>query len=102
MPTLTLKNIEALETYQLTGKQPKSKDFSSFKKLSDNFDSNTFDALMAACKHHPKKTAISFFLSGYEYSNPIRVSYQILQRRIIQTENLFNSREKPNTISSSN
>lgn len=61
MSTSTLKGIEALEAYLLTGKQPEGQDFSSFKAFSEKFSGNTFEALMAACKRYSRQTAISFF-----------------------------------------
>ncbi|WP_226648566.1 acyl-CoA synthetase [Microbulbifer variabilis] len=91
MSTSTLKGIEALEVYLQTGKQPEGQDFSSLKAFSEKFSGNTFEALMAACKRYSRQTAISFFLSGKDYRKPVKISYQTLAERIVQTANLFNS-----------
>ncbi|WP_444902669.1 acyl-CoA synthetase [Microbulbifer sp. CnH-101-E] len=91
MSTSTLKDIEALENYLLTGKQPEGEDFSNLKALTEKFSGNTFEAIMAACKCYSQQTAISFFLSGKDHRKPVKISYQTLAERIIQTANLLNS-----------
>jgi len=87
----TLKDIEALEAYLETDKQPEGFDFTHLKEISEKFTGSTFDALMASCERYSQQTAVSFFLTGHDYEKPVKISYQVLAERIIQTANLFRS-----------
>jgi fatty-acyl-CoA synthase len=50
---------------------------------------NTYDLLKNGAAINPEATAISFFLAGDTYDQPMQVSYRDLMANITQTANLF-------------
>jgi fatty-acyl-CoA synthase len=50
---------------------------------------NTYDLIKKGTAINPEATAISFFLSGDTYDQPMQVTYQELMAKINQTANLF-------------
>ena len=58
--------------------------------IDDQLDSfNTYDMIRKGAMINPEATAISFFPSGDQYDNPLRIPYQILLAQITRTANLF-------------
>ena len=50
---------------------------------------NTYDLLRKGAAINPDAQAISFFLAGDTYDQPMRVTYRDLMANITQTANLF-------------
>ncbi len=72
-----------------------SSDFGSSYFESSYFESSyfesTYDAIRSSAERCPKKTAISFFLSGDTYQNAHQISYQTLIEKVTQTANFLHS-----------
>ncbi|MFC1884139.1 acyl-CoA synthetase [Thermodesulfobacteriota bacterium] len=60
---------------------------------------NTYELFKKAAAIDPDSSAISFFLKGEDFANPIRISYREFIGRITQTANLLNDLEiGPNDV----
>jgi fatty-acyl-CoA synthase len=77
MGTLKIKTVADIEEFE---KIPLEERMTSF---------NTFDLLQKGVAIDPDATAISFFLSGDQYNQPMQISYRDLMAQIIRTANLF-------------
>jgi fatty-acyl-CoA synthase len=77
MGELKIKNEADIETFE---RIPIEERMTSF---------NTFDMLQKGATINPDATAISFFLSGDQYDQPMTVTYRDFMSQIIRTANLF-------------
>ncbi|MEE9418142.1 MAG: AMP-binding protein, partial [Desulfatiglandaceae bacterium] len=77
MGELKIKNVADLEAFE---RVPIEKRMTSF---------NTFDMLQKGVAINPDATAISFFLSGDQYDQPMAVTYRDFMSQITRTANLF-------------
>ncbi len=77
MGTLKIKTVADIEEFE---KIPLEERMTSF---------NTLDLLQKGAAIDPDATAISFFLSGDQYDQPMQISYRDFMAQIIRTANLF-------------
>jgi fatty-acyl-CoA synthase len=77
MEEVKFQNISDIEAFEST----------PIEERMDVF--NTYDLIKKGAAINPEATAISFFLSGETYDQPMQVSYQELMTEITKTANLF-------------
>jgi len=77
MGEVKFRNISDIETFEKV----------SIEKRLDVF--NTYDLLKKGAAINPDATAISFFLTGDSYDQPMQVTYRDLISNITKTANLF-------------
>ena len=77
MGEVKFRNISDIEAFENT----------PIEKRLDVF--NTYDLLKKGAAINPDATAISFFLAGDSYDQPMQVTYRDLMANITRTANLF-------------
>jgi fatty-acyl-CoA synthase len=77
MGTLKIKTVADIEEFEKISLEERMTSF------------NTFELLQKGAAIDPDATAISFFLSGDQYDQPMQISYRDFMAQIIRTANLF-------------